>query len=95
MSKRNSKRNSWPSLPTLVFLALGLGAAWKELYVLAVFCVAATLTMTYFDAKKEAAYRRVEGAGISTLRWRLGDGVVDLIFGAMGILALLIMLGVI
>lgn len=95
MSKRKSKQTSWPSLPTLTFLAFGLGAAWKGLYVLAVFCVAATLVMTYFDAKKERAYRRVEGAGISTFGWRLGDGVIDLAFTAMGILALLIMLGVI
>ena len=35
--------------------------------------------MTYFDAKREAAYRRVEAAGISTARWRFTDLLFDVV----------------
>ena len=88
-------RDKLPALPTLALLVFALASAWKGLYELAAFCVAAVLVMTFFDAKQEAAYRRAEAAGISTARWRVTDLLFDLVMGGLVLLAVLIMLGVI
>ena len=88
-------RDKLPSPPTLALLVAALAAGWKELYVLAACGVAAVIVMTYFDAKQEAAYRRVEAAGISTARWRFTDLLFDAVMTGSILLAVLIMLGVI
>ena len=87
-------RDKLPALPTLALLVFALAAAWKELYELAACCAGIALVMTFFDARQEAAYRRVEAAGVSTARWRFTDLLFDLVLGGLVVLAVLIMLGV-
>ena len=88
-------RDKLPALPTLALLVFALASAWKGLYELAAFCVAAVLVMTFFDAKQEAAYRRAKAAGVSMWGNRAADLVIDLVLGGLVLTATLFLLGVI